>query len=96
MLTRRIVFCVHVRPLALRVMTDLPASRRLCKSASSGIIFLKSFLWVAHDHNGEPVGGPGSSISRGFMWSVAIAADPDYGISFDKKWRLYLVGQERL
>jgi hypothetical protein len=55
------------------------------KSASQGIIFMKPFLWVAHDHKGDPAGGAGPSISRGPFWGVTIAADPDYGISFDKK-----------
>jgi hypothetical protein len=55
------------------------------KSASHGIIILKPFLAVAHDQEGEPAGGAVPSISRGFLWGVTIAADPDYGISFEKK-----------
>jgi len=55
------------------------------KKASYGIIFLKPFLNVAHDHKGDLVGGAGPSINRGFLCGVTIAADPDYGISFDKK-----------
>lgn len=55
------------------------------KSASHGIIALQPFLDVAHDHKGDPAVGAAPSISRAFLWGVTIAADPDYGISFDKK-----------
>jgi hypothetical protein len=55
------------------------------KKASSGILALKPFLDVGHDHKGDPVGGGAPSINRGFLWGITISADPDYGISFDKK-----------
>ena len=55
------------------------------KSASYGILNLKPFLDVEHDHEGDLAGGAAPSISRGFLWGITIAADPDYGISFDKK-----------
>lgn len=55
------------------------------KSASYGILALKPFLDVEHDHKGDLAGGAAPSISRGFLWGITIAADPDYGISFDKK-----------
>jgi hypothetical protein len=55
------------------------------KNASHGILVLKPFLEVAHDHEGDPIDGGVPSISRGFMWGITIAADPDWGISFDKK-----------
>lgn len=54
-------------------------------NASHGILVLKPFLEVAHDHKGDPIDGGVPSISRGFMWGITIAADPDWGISFDKK-----------
>jgi hypothetical protein len=55
------------------------------KNASHGILVLKPFLDVEHDHKGDPAGGAVPGISRGFMWGITIAADPDYGISFIKK-----------
>jgi hypothetical protein len=55
------------------------------KTASHGILVLKPFLDVGHDHKGDPAGGAVPGISRGFMWGITIAADPDYGISFEKK-----------
>jgi len=55
------------------------------KKASSAILALKPFLDVEHDHKGDLAGGGAPSISRGFLWGITIAADPDYGISFDKK-----------
>jgi hypothetical protein len=55
------------------------------KNASYGIIILKPFLEVSHDHKGDPVDGGLPSISRGFLWGITIAADPDWGISFDKE-----------
>ena len=55
------------------------------KNASYGILALKPFLDVAHDHKGDPAGGAAPSISRGLLWGISIAADPDYGISFEKK-----------
>jgi hypothetical protein len=54
------------------------------KKASSGILILKPFLAVEHDHKGDPVPLDLPSISRGFLWGMTISADPDYGISFDK------------
>jgi hypothetical protein len=53
--------------------------------ASYGILALKPFLDVEHDHKGDPAGGAAPSINRGFLWGMTISADPDYGISFDKK-----------
>jgi hypothetical protein len=53
--------------------------------SSHGIILLKPCLEVSHDHKGDPVDGGVPSISRGFMWGITIAADPDWGISFEKK-----------
>jgi hypothetical protein len=55
------------------------------KNATDGIILLKPFLDVAHDHQGDPADGALPSISRGIFGGITIAADPDYGISFDKK-----------
>jgi hypothetical protein len=55
------------------------------KSASHGILALKPFLDVEHDHKGDPAGGAAPGISRGFLWGITIAADPDYGISFYQK-----------
>jgi hypothetical protein len=55
------------------------------KRASSGILALKPFLDVEHDHKGDLAGAAVPSISRGFLGGITIAADPDYGISFDKK-----------
>jgi hypothetical protein len=55
------------------------------KSASNGIIVLQQFLAIDHDHKGESTGWAAPSISRGFLWGITIAADPDYGISFEKK-----------
>ena len=55
------------------------------KSASSRIIVLQQFLAIDHDHKGELGGWAAPSISRGFLWGITIAADPDYGISFDKR-----------
>jgi hypothetical protein len=54
------------------------------KDASGGIIVFKPFLAVAHDQKGEEVDGALPSISRGLLWGVDIAADPDWGISFEK------------
>ena len=54
------------------------------KPASHGIIVLQNFIAVDHDHKGDNPGWAAPSISRGFVWGVIIAADPDYGISFDK------------
>jgi hypothetical protein len=53
--------------------------------ASSGILALKPFLDVEHDHKGDLAGGAVPSINRGFLWGITISADPDFGISFDKK-----------
>ena len=55
------------------------------KKASSGILALKPFLDVEHDIKGDLAGGAAPSINRGFLWGISIAADPDYGISFNKK-----------
>jgi hypothetical protein len=55
------------------------------KKASSGVLSLKPFLAVEHDHKGDPAPLDLPSISRGFLWGMTISADPDYGISFDKK-----------
>gem|GEM_PF-5481492 len=55
------------------------------RGTSSGIIALKPFLDVEHDHKGDLAGGAVPSINRGFLWGITISADPDYGISFDKK-----------
>jgi hypothetical protein len=52
--------------------------------SSHGIIVLKPFLEVSHDHKGDPVDGAVPSIGRGLLWGITIAADPDWGISFDK------------
>jgi hypothetical protein len=51
---------------------------------SRGMMVFTPFLDVEHDSEGELVGGAFPSISRGFLWGVTIASDPDYGISFDK------------
>ena len=55
------------------------------KKASSGVLSLKPFLAVEHDHKGDPAPLDLPSISRGFLWGITISADPDYGISFAKK-----------
>lgn len=55
------------------------------KNSAWGIIVLTPFLDVSHDHKGVPCGGAVPSISRGLLWGITIAADPDYGISFDKE-----------
>jgi len=55
------------------------------KDTSYGIVAFKPFLAVAHDQKGEQVGGTVPSISRGLLWGIVIAADPDWGISFDKE-----------
>jgi hypothetical protein len=55
------------------------------ENASPGILALKPFLDVEHDHKGDLAGGAAPSISRDFLWGITIAADPDYGISFYKK-----------
>jgi hypothetical protein len=55
------------------------------KNASHGIIVLQSFLAIDHDDKGDSPGWAAPSINRGFMWGITIAADPDWGISFDKK-----------
>jgi hypothetical protein len=55
------------------------------KNASHGILVLKPFLAVEHDHKGDLAGGAVPSINRGFLWGITISADPDFGISFDKK-----------
>lgn len=55
------------------------------QKASSGNLALKPFLAVEHDHKGDPAPLDLPSISRGFLWGMTISADPDYGISFDKK-----------
>jgi hypothetical protein len=55
------------------------------KKASYGILALKPFLDVEHDHQGDLAGGAAPSINRGLLWGMTIAADPDYGISFVKK-----------
>lgn len=44
------------------------------KNASHGIIVLKPFLEVSHDHKGDPVDGGVPSINRGFMSGITIAA----------------------
>ena len=54
------------------------------KLGTGAFIVFKPFLEVAHDHAGDPVDGALPSINRGFLWGVSIAADPDYGISFEK------------
>jgi len=55
------------------------------EKASHGILALKPFLGVEHDIKGDLAGGAVPSIGRGFIWGISIAADPDYGISFEKK-----------
>jgi hypothetical protein len=55
------------------------------RGASSGILALKPFLDVEHDHKGDLAGGAAPGISRGFLSGISIAADPDHGISFEKK-----------
>ena len=52
---------------------------------SGGIMVFKPFLAVAHDQRGEEAGGAVPSISRGHLWGIVIAADPDWGISFEKQ-----------
>jgi hypothetical protein len=52
---------------------------------SHGIIVLKPFLEVSHDHKGDSIDGGVPSISRGLLQGITIAADPDWGISFDKR-----------
>ena len=47
------------------------------KKASDGILVLKPFLDVEHDTIGELADGAVPSISRGFIWGIRIAADPD-------------------
>jgi hypothetical protein len=54
------------------------------KNASYGILALKPFLAVEHDHKGDPAPLNLPSIGRGFLWGMTISADPDYGISFEK------------
>lgn len=54
------------------------------KRAPYGIIVLQPLLDVEHDHKGDLAGGAVPSINRGFLWGISIAADPDYGISFEK------------
>jgi hypothetical protein len=55
------------------------------EKASYGSLVLKPFLTVEHDHKGDPAPLNLPGISRGFLWGITISADPDYGISFDKK-----------
>src|ERR1017187_3216928 len=55
------------------------------KNASYGILALKQFLAIDHDHKGDVAGWAAPGIDRGFLGGISIAADPDYGISFDKK-----------
>lgn len=55
------------------------------KDASHGVVVFKPFLDVAHDHKGDLVDGSVPSISRGWFGGITIAADPDFGISFDKE-----------
>ena len=55
------------------------------EKASYGILIFKPFLDVEHDHKGDPATGAVPSINRGFLWGITISADPDYGISFNKK-----------
>jgi len=55
------------------------------KNASGGIIVLQNFLAVDHSHQGGTAGWAFPSISRGFLWGVDIAADPDWGITFTKQ-----------
>jgi hypothetical protein len=55
------------------------------KNASHGIVVFKPFLDVAHDHRGDSVDGSVPSISRGWFGGMIIAADPDFGISFNKE-----------
>jgi hypothetical protein len=54
------------------------------KKSWNGILALKPFLDVEHDIKGDPVDLNLPSIGRGFLWGISIAADPDYGISFEK------------
>lgn len=55
------------------------------KNKSYGVIVLMPFLDVEHDHEGDRVGGSFTSICRGPLGGITIAADPNYGISFDKE-----------
>ena len=55
------------------------------EKASSGVLSLKPFLAVEHNHKGDSAPLDLPSISRGLLWGMTISADPDYGISFDKK-----------
>ena len=54
------------------------------KNASWGAVTFSSFLAVTHDQKGDPAGGASPSVGRGLLWGVHIAADPDWGISFEK------------
>jgi hypothetical protein len=55
------------------------------KKGSSGILTVKPFLWVAHDHRGDLAGGGAPGISRGLLGGITIAADPDFGIAFERQ-----------
>lgn len=55
------------------------------KNASWGNIVFSSFLAVAHDEKGDLAGGAFLSAGRGLLWGVHIAADPDWGITFEKE-----------
>jgi len=55
------------------------------KNESYGMVGFKLvFLAVTHDQKGDPAGGAFPSVGRGLLWGVHIAADPDWGISFEK------------
>ncbi len=54
------------------------------KRASYGILALKPFLNVEHYHKGDLAGNCSFDQSR-LPVGISIAADPDYGISFEKK-----------
>jgi hypothetical protein len=54
------------------------------KDRSQGIVVLQPFLAVAHDELGVQTPWAAPSISRGPFGGISIAADPDWGISFNK------------
>lgn len=56
------------------------------KNASHALLdFRPVFLNVAHDEEGKLGDGASPSVTRGFLWGIIIAADPDWGISFEKE-----------
>ncbi len=49
------------------------------------MLTLKPFLAVTHDQKGDSIPLNLPSIGRGWFGGITIAADPDFGISFDKE-----------